>query len=309
MQTICMISITKYNDIYHGLLKPILPVLKVKTRFKKWYINKFTFMNKAILFSVLILTIGFFCRVFDGWDIDVFQPKVGQAIWLIAPLIIAFVFHFFSKQKNNWGLQPQLQKSWFWYLLSVVFFPVVFIIITELGIAIGSVEKLKAIWSTTFISAVVIAIPLQFIKNIFEEFVWRGFLFSKLEAQNIFGWKNDLIIGLIWGSWHLPYIDGFTSIYHEMSGYTYIPLFIIGVLATSLIYGEIRRRSDTVWTAIILHTMANAFVNVLFLDQYIALNEGKEWWIAPATDNLGYIFLTIVLGLTLLKLHARNEVL
>ena len=262
-------------------------------------------INKTLLFSLLIVGIGFICRAIDGWDIDVMQPQIGQLVWLISPLILAIIFHFTYTKKVNWGFHLQLKKKWYWYVIATLLFPILLLVLVILGINIGSINSLKPIYNFTFLTALLLAIPAQFIKNLFEEFVWRGYLFSSLEQQGIRAWKNDLIVGLVWALWHIPYLDGFTRIYHDLSWTLYLPLFIIGVIATAFIYGEIRRRSQSVWTAVILHTMANAFTNVLFFEKYIELNSGKEWWSSPTIDNLGYIILIIFTAFLLAKISFK----
>ena len=154
---------------------------------------------------------------------------------------------------------------------------------------------------SSFLTAVGLALGANFIKNIFEELVWRGYLYSTLDKQNIKGLQNHLVVGLIWAAWHLPYLDAFTRIYHDMAWYIYVPLFFVGTILTAILYGEIRRRSGTVWTAVLLHTTANAFVNTLFFEEYIFLAKDYAWLLAPSIDNLGYIFLIGTLAILIYK--------
>ncbi|WP_407946417.1 CPBP family glutamic-type intramembrane protease [Paenibacillus alkaliterrae] len=44
-----------------------------------------------------------------------------------------------------------------------------------------------------------------FIKNIFEEFAWRGYLAPKLYSIGYNRLFIHICVGLIWGAWHVPY--------------------------------------------------------------------------------------------------------
>jgi len=264
-------------------------------------------MKKELLFGALILFIGLCARAFDGWDINVMRPGIGQLIWLVFPMILALLFQRLGKNKLDWGLSPNLPESWKWFLFSFLLFPLLCIGLIAIGNQVGWIAISDEQTINSILLFICLAIPGAFIKNIFEEFIWRGYLFSSLNAEDVPRLQNHILIGIIWGLWHLPYLDAFSSIYHDLNWYIYVPLFLIGVVLTSIIYGEVRLRSGTVWTAVIMHTMANAVVNTLFLQEFIQLKRGFEWVISPSVDNIGYILFTGLAAWLLYSLGTRKS--
>ena len=51
----------------------------------------------------------------------------------------------------------------------------------------------------------------NFIKNIFEEFSWRGYLTPKLIELKLNDWFIYIISGLVWALWHAAYYLVFTK--------------------------------------------------------------------------------------------------
>ena len=56
---------------------------------------------------------------------------------------------------------------------------------------------------STLLSLIVMSSIGNFIKNIFEEFSWRGYLTPKLIELNLNDWYIYIISGFIWALWHL----------------------------------------------------------------------------------------------------------
>ena len=64
-------------------------------------------------------------------------------------------------------------------------------------------------------------------KNIFEEFAWRGYLTPRLDAAKVHPLLNHLIVGILWWSWHLPYYYYFLDRSHiESLHATSMPVFL-----------------------------------------------------------------------------------
>lgn len=64
---------------------------------------------------------------------------------------------------------------------------------------------------TVYLGILLTQIGTQFIKNIFEESVWRANLTNQLIKLKLSDLKLYLLIGFIWWIWHLPYIMKFLS--------------------------------------------------------------------------------------------------
>ncbi|MCX7956297.1 MAG: CPBP family intramembrane metalloprotease [Endomicrobia bacterium] len=97
-----------------------------------------------------------------------------------------------------------------------------------------------------------------------EEIGWRGYLFTELSKKYNF-WVTSLIIGVIWGVWHIPLI---------LQGHNYPNYPVLGViwmiifcLLYSPILSFIRKKSGSVIACSILHGGINASYgfSILFL--------------------------------------------
>ena len=103
-----------------------------------------------------------------------------------------------------------------------------------------------------------------------EEIGWRGYLVPTLRAKHGMA-ATVMISGLIWASWHMPVI--LLADYHSAAPQAYaIACFTVMVTATGGIAAWLRLRSGSVWPAIALHAVHNAFI---------------QWLLDPMTDARG----------------------
>ena len=95
-----------------------------------------------------------------------------------------------------------------------------------------------------------------------EEFGWRGYLLEVLRPLGF--WKASMLIGLIWGIWHAPFIYLFGHNYpvHRLAG---IFMMVIFCLFLSFIHTFIRLRSGSVVAAAILHGTLNGLAGLPLL--------------------------------------------
>ena len=95
-----------------------------------------------------------------------------------------------------------------------------------------------------------------------EEIGWRGFLVPELYKTQGFT-KTSLISGSIWGIWHLPILlfadyNSGTPSWYAMS------CFMVLIISMSFIYTWFRIKSESLWTAVILHASHNLFIQRIF---------------------------------------------
>lgn len=91
-----------------------------------------------------------------------------------------------------------------------------------------------------------------------EEYGWRGYMAEALKNTNF--WKAALVIGLVWGIWHLPMIlMGHNGYSNRAMGVVMMTLFCIlaGVVELYL-----TRKSGTLWAATIFHGTINALAGL-----------------------------------------------
>ncbi len=94
-----------------------------------------------------------------------------------------------------------------------------------------------------------------------EEIAWRGYLQGKLVAKNG-TFKGILLVGIIWGFWHLPY---------NLAGYNYpenpilgaFLLFPLTTVFASFFLGWLTLNSKSVWPAVLGHAFVNTIIGTL----------------------------------------------
>ncbi|MCS7185044.1 MAG: CPBP family intramembrane metalloprotease [bacterium] len=119
-----------------------------------------------------------------------------------------------------------------------------------------------------------------------EEIGWRGFLYNELSRKLNF-WQLSLLMGVIWGVWHLPLIlQGHNYPTNPVLGVFWMIIFC--VLYTP-IFNFIRIKSNSVIADAILHGSLNATYgfSVLFL-------KGGNEFIVGMLGIAGFVVLLLV---------------
>lgn len=125
-----------------------------------------------------------------------------------------------------------------------------------------------------------------------EEFGWRGYAMPALRTR--MGWRAaSLIIGLIWGAWHLPLFFLMGTAQSQMP----IPLFMLNIIAGAVVFGWLYESTQgSVLPALVLHTSLNAWAGILFI-------------IPTAEDGRPYALVTsllVIVALALLFIPERK---
>jgi uncharacterized protein len=92
-----------------------------------------------------------------------------------------------------------------------------------------------------------------------EEFGWRGFALPALGPK--MGWRAaSLVIGIIWGLWHLPLFFTAGIAQFHMS----VTMFMINIIAGSVLFSWLSMRSaGSAIPALVAHTSLNAWAGIL----------------------------------------------
>ena len=273
--------------------------------------HKRTFRN-LVIFTVVVLASGWL-----GYGLDRVMNKppgqtLGLLLWLTMPLIAALLLRAFAGDGwADFGLWPALQGNVIWYVVTLLIYPVAAGVVLAIGGLLGFVT------APTFSLGLLLAIFAgglipSFIKNIFEEFAWRGYLTPKVYALGLDGYLGHALVGLIWGCWHIPYllfmldrtvIQATTT--QPMA--TFIPMAIINLMAASIVYGEIRFLTHSVWPPVLLHTVGNALVDVLVVQGFFKLAPGIDFLVSPGHQSWLTMIVFALIGIGLHQLRIRKQ--
>jgi len=173
-----------------------------------------------------------------------------------------------------------------------------------IGFALGAVS-FPVFSLELFVQAFGLLIFPQLLQNIFEEFGFRGYLAPKLNTLGLNVFVAHMVVGLIWGIWHLPYFSFVTS-YTTQSPVTLIPLFLTGTIAASIVYGEIRILTNSVWPAVLMQTVGGAFITGLLLQDFIEIANGMEILFSPVIEGVLTIVLFTLIGIGIHLLRRKR---
>jgi uncharacterized protein len=176
-------------------------------------------------------------------------------------------FSVVASFSNGQGLRDWLARclnwrvGWRWFALAFLAPPVV--MLCALAIHAASGGALPAAPAVHQIPMIVANFGLVLLIGgpLGEELGWRGYAMPALTAR--MNWRAaSLIIGLVWGLWHLPllFMDGSTQ--SQMP----ILVFMLNILAGSVLFGWLwKQTGGSVLPAIVLHTSLNGWAGMLIV--------------------------------------------
>ena len=248
-------------------------------------------MNKNIRNIIIFAFVAFTCGWLGVWvDKIVEQPpeseSLGMGIWLLLPLLTVILLRLFAR--DGWkdlGFRPNFKENAKWYVIALLIYPCVTATILALGKITGWIDFAN-FRTEVFFTGFIAALLPNFVKNIFEESVWRGYLTTKLLNEKVKDVWLYLIVGVIWGIWHLPYYLHFLP---EADMYQVLPVgrlvlalvAIITMICWTVMYVEIFRLTKSIWSVVLLHMVEDSLINHLVIDGHIAIVAGKEFLISP----------------------------
>lgn len=271
-------------------------------------------IRNLVLFTIVVLSIGFIGR---GLDVQMGNPSsesLGMLLWLVVPSIFSLLLRAFGGDGwKDFGIKPNFKGNGAYYIISLLVYPVLTLVILLVGSGLGlvtfpsfSMNALGMIVQVFLVGA----LP-QFVKNIFEEAAWRGYLAPKIHSLRLNDFVGHTIVGLIWGAWHIPYYLYFLDLsilemFTTLNLAVFIPLSIVVMISWGMVYGELRLLTNSIWPAVLMHMVEDAFLNQLFIDNHVQIVPGTDWLVSPVNGLIG-IALFAALGVVLRQIRKRKE--
>lgn len=275
-------------------------------------------MNKPIR-NLIIFAFATLSGGFVGQAINQVIPSpdpaqsLGTLLWLITPLLTVILLRTFGGDGwKDFGLGLHLKENWAWYIAALLIIPITTVIMIAVGYIISAISLtgFAAQGFGAFLSIMGTTFAASLIKNIFEEFAWRGYLTPRLEAIHLHPLANHTLTGFIWAGWHIPYwlyfLDRTTLQKHTTFDLvTLISLALITLPFHAITFGELRLISKSVWPAWLMHNVANAISLTLLSNGFVKLNGGLGSLFSPGTEGLVHAALLGLVGIGLY--HYRTK--
>jgi membrane protease YdiL (CAAX protease family) len=266
----------------------------------------------AFLIFTFIFTWGLWLpSILTGLGIDLgidaeTYTAITVPIGAFAPLLVALAFvikqegwqggwHFF-RQAFDLKVKPI-------YLIAAFLIPLIIHAISHyLAPRMGFPVADTLFPAISGLPSIIIAIPYFFLMLIIgggqEEFGWRGYAQAPLQKR-IGVIPASLLIGLVWGIWHLPLWvmpgDGHST-------YPFIA-FLIMTTSISIIYGWLYNASNQkLVTVIIFHAMSNTAAPLL---PFLIMQEGtpeNAYWVYAAINVLA----AVLVGFVIIKAEKKT---
>ena len=234
-----------------------------------------------------------------------------MAIWLVMPLLTAIVLRIFAG--DGWsdiGLLPKFKSNLKWYGISFFIFPVVTLAVILIGFAIGWID-VSNFSINTFFTIFVGGLFVNFIKNIFEQSVWMGYLTSKLLKLRISDLWLYIAVGVIWGFWHAPYylvflpVDDISSVI-PMDRWVLVFWATLGITCWAVMFIEIYRITKSIWPLVIVHMVEDALFESLIYGGHIEIVSGREILFSPWVGVISSL-LYLLVGLAIRRYRIKHE--
>ena len=275
--------------------------------------NRTTIRN-LVVFTTIVLGIGWIGRGLDVMMGNLSTEGLGILLWLVTPLAVSLLLRAFAGDGwKDFGIKPNFKGNLVWYLVALLVYPVLTALVLVAGRGLGLIAfpDLSLTTLALILQTFVLGVPVQFRKNIFEEAAWRGYLAPKVYSLGLNDYAGHLIAGFVWGAWHITYylyyldravLQDFTT----LNLASFILVSIVTMIAWAMVYGEIRLLTNSIWPAVLMHMVEDAFLNQLFTDHHIQIVPGTDWLVSPV-NGLISILLFIALAVGLRRLRMRKS--
>lgn len=196
---------------------------------------------------------------------------------LLTTLLMLFVFTrdgYGQHGRLGLGLRRTGWRSWgLALLLPLVVLSVSYALAWLTGAAKLVVPRGAGIQPGPLVATLIVGLLSTTFFVMWEEVGFRGYLLPKLMGL---GPKTAIILsGFLHGAWHLP-IMLLTPFYVDLDNrFLIIPIFLLLLSASGIVYGALRLETDSIWPGAILHgafnTLLDVFAGITVLSSPLAI--------------------------------------
>lgn len=262
-------------------------------------------VRNLAIFVIVVAGIGFVGHTLDRLTgAPPGQDGLGILLWLVFPTLTALVLRGLGGDGwKDFDIRPNFRGNGRWYLIAFLLYPLLATAILSAGIDLGVVRVSDRAFVSAVAQSFLLGFGPQLLKNVFEETAWRGYLAPRVYALGFTGLNGHALVGLVWGAWHIPYYLYFLD-RSALAAFTTLPpvafaaVAIVVMVVWAIVYGELYLLTRSIWPAVLMHTVEDAFVNQLIVDRHVVIAPGAAWLISPVYGVVGIVaFLVLGVGL------------
>lgn len=257
--------------------------------------------NNKIKRNIIIFIVGVLILSSTGGIVIAYGFEAGALILVLGPVLMMLLLRYFAGDGfSDAGLSLKFKNKWGWYLFSFLAPPVTITIVILMGMMFG-LTRLNS-EPGVLIPALFLGLATQFVPRmllaICEEWGWRGYLEPRFALLGVPDLQRHLFVGFIWAIWHIPLV--LSTNYTDTAYVIFFPMFIIGIMISSIVYGQILKASGTVWTAVILHGTSNVIMWAIIEKDLITFSNKVLAFPAPES-----VFMILLFGIMGWYLYSR----
>jgi membrane protease YdiL (CAAX protease family) len=178
-------------------------------------------------------------------------PAIGP---MLAAVIVTRAAYGKAKVDALFRALVQWRVGLVWYVVAV-FGPLALFWLGQVATPIFGGTTLQLVAQGDLVPIALSALIMSLLSNPWEEVGWRGFALPHLQ-QRYTALVATLIVGVLWGIWHLPL---FFWVGNPMSTYSFLPWFI-GTVAGATIYTWLYNSTrGSLLVATLFHVALNTF--------------------------------------------------
>jgi hypothetical protein len=228
---------------------------ETKVKSTKTVKEAYAFLGLTLAFSYFVFwgPLALFKIPTISFVSDIKGPFWAIALFISGGFVPSLLAIFLTWKKEGlaglrhlWRRIVQVNIGWRWYLAAML----VVILATMGQLFIISLMG-KAFNMTLFVAQLGSFLPLLILGPLSEEIGWRGYALERLQTR----WNaltSSLMVGLVWGLWHLPLFFMVGTSQHEL-GIPFIG-FLVGFMSNSVLYTWLYNNTkQSLWSAILLH--------------------------------------------------------
>lgn len=228
--------------------------------------------------------------------------------WLLFPALVAALYLTLGRTWAKAGLSLRIAPNTRWFALAALLPLALTLGLFLLATALGLIAPEPGATATA-LSVALASLAGFAAKNVAEEFAFRGYLTGRFAETVLAGLPGHVLTGLIWAGWHIVYWSALQpeGRIAELSGLpvpAFVALGITVLVLQSVLYGELRLVTGSIWAGVLLHTLNNAGLAGLAAAGAVARGSLPAMLVTPVDFGLVYAGAMALVGLAIWRRRA-----
>ncbi len=237
----------------------------------------------------------------------------GQGLWILVPALTAVALYYLSRDgAGRLGLTLRFPHRGRWFGFAVALMPAATTVTVLAGITLGltTLHASPVPGKPALLASFAAGLGFLILKNAVEEFIFRGYGTRTAMATGLRGVTPHVLVGLVWGLWHLPLYLVWTAtsdrhMITSLSWLWFFPMFFLGVVAFGVLLGELRVQTGSIWPGVVVHTLGSAIAAPLLANGTLTFSGHTDALIGIQPSSIASILIFCAVASLLIRHRTR----